>query len=69
MIIFTDQMEEIYKIGRTLASRRIEPVVIKGERVDYIWPPQVPSLPFDLLRIMPRSSYVIIRGNILTIVP
>lgn len=69
MIIFTDQMEEIYKIGRTLASRRIEPVVIKGERVDYIWPPQVPSLPVDLLRIMPRGSYVIIRGNILTIVP
>lgn len=69
MLIFVDQLDAIIKVAKEIKGGGVEPVVIKGERVDFVWPPQPPSLPLDLLRFMPRGSYVIIRGNTITIVP
>ncbi|CCC81639.1 hypothetical protein [Thermoproteus tenax] len=69
MIVHTDQLNLLYKTINAIPARRVEPLVIKGERVDLIWPPQRPSIPIDLLEIMPRGIYVIIRKNIITLVP
>ncbi|MEL9989785.1 MAG: hypothetical protein QXP98_04535 [Thermoproteus sp.] len=69
MIIYTDQLDQLKKVVQSLAIKRAEPLVIKGEKVDLIWPPRRPELPLDILEIMPSGAYVILKGNTITIVP
>ncbi len=69
MIVYTDQLDRLRKVVQMLAVRRAEPLVIRGENVDFIWPPSAPSLPLDILEVMPASTYVILKGNTITIVP
>ncbi|MFP3192013.1 MAG: hypothetical protein RXR02_02760 [Thermoproteus sp.] len=69
VIIYTDQLDLIRKVVQALNSRKAEQMVIRGEGIDFVWPPRAPNLPMSLLEIMPASTYVILRGNTITIVP
>ncbi|AEA12152.1 hypothetical protein TUZN_0660 [Thermoproteus uzoniensis 768-20] len=69
MIVYTDQLDLLRKVLQILGAKRAEPLVIRGEGVDFVWPPRAPDLPIDLLEIMPTGTYVILRGNTITLVP
>ncbi|MEZ0248911.1 MAG: hypothetical protein ABWJ97_06530 [Thermoproteus sp.] len=69
MIVYTDQLDQLKKVVQSLTVKRAEPLVIKGEKVDLIWPPRTPELPLDILEVMPSGAYVILKGNTITIVP
>lgn len=69
MIIYTDQLDRLREIIQKLAVKRAEPLVIRGENIDFVWPPSAPQLPLDLLDIMPPNTYVILKGDTITVIP
>ncbi len=69
MIIYTDKLNQLREVIQQLAIKRAAPLVIKGENVDFVWPPSAPQLPLDILDVMPPNTYVILKNNTITIIP
>lgn len=70
MLLHMSQLHQVEDVERMLERYRVKPVVIRGPKLNYVWPPQPTGIPLKLLRYMPPDVYVVFRGrNVLYVVP
>lgn len=69
MILYTSQLHMVEEIEEILKKYRVKPVVIKGTRVNFYWPPQPTGVPIGMLKYFPPDMYVVFRGKTVVVVP
>ena len=63
MIVYTSQINAIEDVEKLLEKYRIKPVIIRGTKVNFYWPPQPTGVPVNLLKHFPPDMYVVFRGK------
>jgi len=69
MLIYTSQLRAVEDALKILEKYKAKPVVIKGGKVDFVWPPQPVNVPIHILKYFPQNVYVYTKGKQLIIIP
>lgn len=70
MIFYTSQLHIVEEVEKILERYKVKPVIVKGTKVNFVWPPQPTGVPINILRYFPQDMYVVFRGrNNLIVVP